>query len=122
MGAENNGRVPVPRDRDDDYTRDAAAARRAFAEEKTGATLEHVSSYSFDPDVLRRALGIAVEQSRHFRGEQHHRAACGRFADGADQPLRVGGRVYARCRLEERDPNHQAAFSNCSSLPSRSSA
>src|SRR4051794_30987701 len=45
-------RVPVPRDREDDYTREAAEARRAFAEERTGATLEHVSSYSFDPAVL----------------------------------------------------------------------
>ena len=40
---------PVPRDRDDDYTREAADARRQFAEEQTGASLEHVSSYSFDP-------------------------------------------------------------------------
>ena len=45
-------RVPVPRDREDDYTRDAAQARREFAEERTGASLEHVSSYSFDPSVL----------------------------------------------------------------------
>src|SRR5215211_7484427 len=45
-------RVPVPRDREDDYTRDAAEARRAFAEERCGASLEHVSSYSFDPAVL----------------------------------------------------------------------
>ena len=49
----DSGRVPVPRDRDDDYTREAAQARRAFAEEQTGAALEHVSSYSFDPDLLR---------------------------------------------------------------------
>src|SRR4051812_38896827 len=45
-------RVPVPRDRDDDYTLEAAARRREFAEERTGASLEHVSSYSFDPSVL----------------------------------------------------------------------
>src|SRR3954467_3319702 len=47
-----NGRVPVPRDRDDDYTREAAEKRREFVEEKTGASLEHVSSYSFDPSIL----------------------------------------------------------------------
>ena len=46
-------RVPVPRDREDDYTHDAARARREFAEERTGASLEHVSSYSFDPSVLK---------------------------------------------------------------------
>ncbi len=45
-------RVPVPRDRENDYTREAADARRAFVEERCGASLEHVSSYSFDPAVL----------------------------------------------------------------------
>src|SRR4051794_14952542 len=45
-------RVPVPRDRENDYTRDAAQARLDFARERTGASLEHVSSYSFDPSTL----------------------------------------------------------------------
>ncbi len=45
-------RVSVPRDPDDDYTRAAAARRAEFARERTGATLEHVSSYSFDPAIL----------------------------------------------------------------------
>jgi hydroxymethylglutaryl-CoA reductase (NADPH) len=45
-------RVPVPRDRDDDYTRNAAEARREFVREHTGTDLEHVSSYSFDPAEL----------------------------------------------------------------------
>jgi hydroxymethylglutaryl-CoA reductase (NADPH) len=46
-----NGRIP--RDRDNDYTVDAVAARREFLERRTGASLEEVSSYSFDPDLLR---------------------------------------------------------------------
>jgi hydroxymethylglutaryl-CoA reductase (NADPH) len=46
------GRVGVPRDRENDYTRAAADRRRAFLEERTGASLEHVSSYSFDPGAL----------------------------------------------------------------------
>jgi hydroxymethylglutaryl-CoA reductase (NADPH) len=46
-----NGRIP--RDRENDYTREQAQTRRAFAEERTGASLEHVSSYSFDPGILR---------------------------------------------------------------------
>jgi hydroxymethylglutaryl-CoA reductase (NADPH) len=45
-------RVPVPRDPAGDYTRDAATLRRKFVEERTGAKLEHVGSYSFDPSVL----------------------------------------------------------------------
>src|SRR5437588_1358495 len=46
------GRVPVPRDRENDYTREAAEQRREFAEKQSGASLEHVSSYSFDPSIL----------------------------------------------------------------------
>ncbi len=45
-------RVRVPRDREDDYTREAASKRVEFAKEQTGAELEHVSSYSFDPAIL----------------------------------------------------------------------
>ena len=52
MTAMSNGRVPVPRDKEDDYTRDAAGLRQTFLQEKTGAQLEHVSSYSIDPAVL----------------------------------------------------------------------
>src|SRR5918993_3969924 len=56
-------RVPVPRDRENDYTREAAQARREFAEERTGASLEHVSGYSFDPGILtgnvEQFLGVA---------------------------------------------------------------
>jgi hydroxymethylglutaryl-CoA reductase (NADPH) len=39
----------IPRDRDNDYTREAADMRRDFVQEHTGADLEHISSYSFDP-------------------------------------------------------------------------
>src|SRR4051795_7410013 len=56
-------RVPVPRDRENDYTRDAAAQRQEFVREQTGVQLEHVSSYSFDPGILtgnvEQFLGVA---------------------------------------------------------------
>ena len=45
-------RIPVPRDRENDYSAEAAAARRAFVSEHTGAQLEHVGSYSVDPSTL----------------------------------------------------------------------
>jgi len=45
-------RIPVPRDREDDYTREAATNRADFVREHTGAELEHVASYSFDPSIL----------------------------------------------------------------------
>ena len=40
-------RVPVPRDRENDYTRAAAARRAEFVRERTGASLTHVTAYSF---------------------------------------------------------------------------
>ena len=45
-------RTPVPRDRADDYTRDAARLRQEFLTEQTGAALEHVGHYSVDPATL----------------------------------------------------------------------
>jgi hydroxymethylglutaryl-CoA reductase (NADPH) len=42
----------VPRSKEDDYTREMAEARRRFVKDRTGAALEHVGSYSFDPKVL----------------------------------------------------------------------
>ena len=45
-------RSRVPRDPDDDYTRDAAATRRAFLTERTGTDLSHVEQFSLDPAVL----------------------------------------------------------------------
>src|SRR4051812_23687581 len=45
-------RVPVPRDRENDFTPEAATARRDFVKEQTGADLHHVGSYSIDPATL----------------------------------------------------------------------
>ena len=42
----------VPRSKENDYTREMAEARRRFVRERTGAALEHVGSFSFDPGVL----------------------------------------------------------------------
>jgi hydroxymethylglutaryl-CoA reductase (NADPH) len=42
----------IPRSTDD-YTRDAAAARRAFITEQTGTALEHVGAFSVDPAGLQ---------------------------------------------------------------------
>jgi hydroxymethylglutaryl-CoA reductase (NADPH) len=50
--SQSNHRVAVPRDPDDDYSREAAQVRLDFARQHTGAALEHVSSYSFDPNLV----------------------------------------------------------------------
>src|SRR3712207_5112861 len=54
-------RAPVPRDRENDYTHEAAASRREFVTQRTGASLEHVGSYSFDPE-------LAQGNVEHFTG------------------------------------------------------
>jgi hydroxymethylglutaryl-CoA reductase (NADPH) len=53
MTATAPGRIPVPRDTEDDYSDRAAETRREFLSERTGAALEHVSRYSFDPGIAR---------------------------------------------------------------------
>ena len=73
----------IPRDRDNDYTPEAAEARREFLAAQTGADLEHVSAYSFDPErvqgniehftgVAQVPLGIAgplLVNGEHAQGE-----------------------------------------------------
>jgi hypothetical protein len=72
-------RVPVPRDRDNDYTREAADARRAFVRERTGVDLEHVGSCSFDPGALgpRRRTATVQRDAARCRGRDV-RDRCGR--------------------------------------------
>src|SRR4051794_12164562 len=79
----DSGRVPVPRDRENDYSREAAEQRREFVEEKADVSLEHVSSYSFDPAILtgnvEQFVGVAqvpiglagplLVNGEHARGE-----------------------------------------------------
>ncbi len=45
-------RTKIPRDPENDYTPQAAEARRAFLRAQTGAGLEHLSRYSFDLSIL----------------------------------------------------------------------
>ncbi len=45
-------RVSVPRATPDDYTPEAAETRRDFLAERTGASLDHVGSFSLDPSQL----------------------------------------------------------------------
>jgi hydroxymethylglutaryl-CoA reductase (NADPH) len=77
MSTSAGQRTSIPRDREDDYTREAAEARRAFLRERTGASLEHVSSYSFDPAVLP--------------GNVEHFTGVAQVPIGIAGPLRVNG-------------------------------
>jgi hydroxymethylglutaryl-CoA reductase (NADPH) len=42
----------LPRDQSDDYTHDAAAARRQVVSAETGTQFDHIASFSFDPGIL----------------------------------------------------------------------
>lgn len=42
----------VPRDKTNDYSDEVAAIRRGFVRDETGAVLEHVGRYSFEPGLL----------------------------------------------------------------------
>src|SRR5215217_7073296 len=80
--APSSRRVSVPR-QSDDYTDEAATARRDFLHEQAGASLEHVGHYSQDPSqlpgniehftgVAQVPLGIAgplLVDGEHAQGE-----------------------------------------------------
>lgn len=83
MAVATTNRVPVPRDSENDYTREAAARRAEFVRARTGVSLEHVSSYTFDPAIasgnIEQFLGVAqvpiglagplLVNGEHARGE-----------------------------------------------------
>ena len=43
----------IPRDKQNDYTRQTAEARRSFAQQQTGTILNHVGEFSFEPNIVR---------------------------------------------------------------------
>jgi hydroxymethylglutaryl-CoA reductase (NADPH) len=63
MAAITDRRKRIPRDREHDYTHEAADRRAEFVKEHTGVSLEHVTSYSFDPGITTGN----IEQSSALR-------------------------------------------------------
>src|SRR6266404_3582673 len=53
----------LPRLKDQGYDAERVARRRAWVEERSGATLHHIGSYSFDPELMRgnieNPIGVA---------------------------------------------------------------
>lgn len=82
--------MPVPRSEVDDYRDTTVRERREWLERQTGARLEHVGRYSFDPELARGnieqftgvaqvPLGFAgplLVEGEHARGEFHVPLAC----------------------------------------------
>jgi len=52
MNQRSSDRPRIPRDSDNDYTREIVAARQAFIEQQTGRALDHGKQFSFDPATL----------------------------------------------------------------------
>ena len=77
MSSEQKPRARIPRNKDNDYSREAAAARREFVREQTGAVLENVGQYSFDPAMLPGNI-------EHFTG-------VAQVPLGLAGPLRING-------------------------------
>ncbi len=53
ISEQDQGLSRVPRDKDDNYSRDAIEERQAFVEDFADTSLDHVTQYSFDPDRSR---------------------------------------------------------------------
>ncbi|HRF97410.1 MAG TPA: hypothetical protein PLZ51_19515, partial [Aggregatilineales bacterium] len=45
--------IRIPRDTTDDYSENIIKERQAFVEDFTGAKLEHLPKYSFDPHITK---------------------------------------------------------------------
>jgi len=78
LSVPSASRAGIPRDRDDDYSPEVIAARQRYLEEQTGATLEHLTKYSFDPHItngnVESFIGVAqvpigLAGPLHVRGE-----------------------------------------------------
>jgi hydroxymethylglutaryl-CoA reductase (NADPH) len=67
----------IPRSAENDYTQEMAAARRAFAEQRTGASLKTVGAHAIDP-------ALCAGNIEHFTG-------CAQVPMGIAGPLRVNG-------------------------------
>ncbi len=53
----------IPRDKENDYTREAAESRRRFIKEQTNSDANHVGQFSFEPDIfqgnIENFIGVA---------------------------------------------------------------
>jgi len=75
-------RVHIPRDRNNDYTREAASKRREFVKDQTGADLHHVGQYSFDPSVAKGNIENFIGVVQMPIGVAGPLAVHGQYAEG----------------------------------------
>lgn len=73
--------VAIPRNKEDDYSKDAIKTRQDFVKEFTGVELEHVSQYSFD--------------ARSTRGNCEHFTGVAQIPLGIAGPIQIHGE-YAK--------------------------
>jgi hydroxymethylglutaryl-CoA reductase (NADPH) len=69
FSAADNGRVPVPRNREDDYTLQAAEERRAFAQERTGVLAGNIEQFIGVAQVPIGLAGPLLVNGEYAQGE-----------------------------------------------------
>jgi hydroxymethylglutaryl-CoA reductase (NADPH) len=69
--------VRIPRDNNDDYSESAIKTRQEFVEKFSGATVNHIKNYSFDPHILA--------------GNVEHFTGVAQIPIGVAGPLKVNG-------------------------------
>src|ERR687898_539103 len=69
MTASIENREPVPRDRDNDYTPEAAAMRRDFLRERTGVGLGNIEHFIGVAQVPIGIAGPLLVHGEHAQGE-----------------------------------------------------
>ena len=125
-----HARERIPRDAANDYTAEQAERRRAFVEEHTGARLDHVGQYSFDPATLpgnienfigvaQVPIGIAGPlriNGEHARGDFYVPLATteGTLVASYNRGMRVLSRV--RRRDDDRRRRRTCSGRRCSSF------
>jgi hydroxymethylglutaryl-CoA reductase (NADPH) len=77
IATEEEQRVKIPANHDDDYTPEMIAERQRFASQYAGKPLEHITKFSFDPDTTK--------------GNIEHLTGVAQIPIGIAGPLRVRG-------------------------------
>src|SRR5580692_4255902 len=72
----------LPRLKNQGYDGERVARRRKWVEERTGADLKHIGSYSFDPEAMRGNIENPIGVTQVPLGMAGPVLVCGQYARG----------------------------------------